>query len=158
MASKPSTTLTLVAAYLGLFVGLIDSNAVNLALPAIRTEFGGGISGAQVSSLTPWAGRFIFWLNAPVVLIGGDGCYEPGRDRHDALSSPGSDVRYELTHTGRQSSIPSASNFPRAEGRSSATAWTGPSSATTCPARWVVRSSTGCCPRTGCGGCRSTVR
>ena len=40
------TTLTLVAAYLGLFVGLIDANAVNLALPAIRDDLGGGISGA----------------------------------------------------------------------------------------------------------------
>jgi EmrB/QacA subfamily drug resistance transporter len=42
-----NTTLTLVAAYLGLFVGLIDANAVNLALPAIRNHLGGGISGAQ---------------------------------------------------------------------------------------------------------------
>jgi EmrB/QacA subfamily drug resistance transporter len=41
------TTLTLVAAYLGLFVGLIDANAINLALPAIRNDLGGGISGAQ---------------------------------------------------------------------------------------------------------------
>ena len=40
-------TLTLIAAYLGLFVGLIDANAVNLALPAIRNDLGGGISGAQ---------------------------------------------------------------------------------------------------------------
>jgi EmrB/QacA subfamily drug resistance transporter len=39
--------LTLIAAYLGLFVGLIDANAVNLALPAIRADLGGGISGAQ---------------------------------------------------------------------------------------------------------------
>lgn len=42
-----STALTLVAAYLGLFVGLIDANAVNLALPAVRGDLGGGISGAQ---------------------------------------------------------------------------------------------------------------
>ncbi|MFG1929436.1 MFS transporter [Mycobacterium sp. NPDC048908] len=41
------TALTLIAAYLGLFVGLIDANAVNLALPAIRDDLGGGISGAQ---------------------------------------------------------------------------------------------------------------
>src|ERR1044072_3959316 len=39
--------VTLIAAYLGLFVGLIDANAVNLALPAIRDDLGGGISGAQ---------------------------------------------------------------------------------------------------------------
>jgi MFS family permease len=41
------TTLTLIAAYLGLFVGLIDANAINVALPAIRDNLGGGISGAQ---------------------------------------------------------------------------------------------------------------
>ncbi|OBK74078.1 MFS transporter [Mycobacterium sp. 1274761.0] len=41
------SALTLVAAYLGLFVGLVDANAVNLALPAVRTDLGGGISGAQ---------------------------------------------------------------------------------------------------------------
>jgi EmrB/QacA subfamily drug resistance transporter len=41
------TALTLIAAYLGLFVGLIDANAMNLALPAIRDDLGGGISGAQ---------------------------------------------------------------------------------------------------------------
>ncbi|OBA86567.1 arabinose ABC transporter permease [Mycobacteriaceae bacterium 1482268.1] len=39
--------LSLVAAYLGLFVGLVDANAINLALPAVRTDLGGGISGAQ---------------------------------------------------------------------------------------------------------------
>jgi EmrB/QacA subfamily drug resistance transporter len=42
-----STTLTLIAAYLGLFVGLVDANAINLALPAVRDELGGGIAGAQ---------------------------------------------------------------------------------------------------------------
>lgn len=41
------TALTLTAAYLGLFVGLIDASAVNLALPAIRDDLGGGVSGAQ---------------------------------------------------------------------------------------------------------------
>src|SRR4029079_1556358 len=41
------TALTLIAAYLGLFVGLVDANAVNLALPAVRDDLGGGISGAQ---------------------------------------------------------------------------------------------------------------
>lgn len=41
------TVATLIAAYLGLFVGLIDANAINLALPAIRIDLGGGISGAQ---------------------------------------------------------------------------------------------------------------
>jgi DNA-binding transcriptional ArsR family regulator len=35
------------------------------------------------------------------VLTGGDGRYEPSRDTTDALSSPGHDVRYELTDRGR---------------------------------------------------------
>lgn len=50
MESKRFTldsALTLIAAYLGLFVGLIDANAINLALPAVRSDLGGGISGAQ---------------------------------------------------------------------------------------------------------------
>src|SRR5947208_15827511 len=42
-----ATALTLIAAYLGLFVGLADANAINLALPAVRDDLGGGISGAQ---------------------------------------------------------------------------------------------------------------
>lgn len=36
------------------------------------------------------------------VLVGGDGRYDPNRDSHDALSSPGHDIRYELTDTGRR--------------------------------------------------------
>lgn len=47
MALTRAAALTFVAAYLGLFVGLIDANAVNLALPAIRDDLGGGIAGAQ---------------------------------------------------------------------------------------------------------------
>jgi hypothetical protein len=35
------------------------------------------------------------------VLVGGDGRFDPSRDGHDALSSPGHDVHYELTDTGR---------------------------------------------------------
>ena len=40
-------------------------------------------------------------LLAREVLVGGDGRYDPDRDSHDALSSPGHDIRYELTETGR---------------------------------------------------------
>ncbi|MDT5389171.1 MAG: hypothetical protein QOE04_2812 [Mycobacterium sp.] len=47
MASNRSPITVLIAAYLGLFVGLVDSNAVNLALPAIQHDLGGGVSGAQ---------------------------------------------------------------------------------------------------------------
>jgi DNA-binding transcriptional ArsR family regulator len=35
------------------------------------------------------------------VLVGGDGRYDPDRDRHDGLSRPGHDIRYELSETGR---------------------------------------------------------
>jgi DNA-binding transcriptional ArsR family regulator len=35
------------------------------------------------------------------VLVGGDGRYDPARDGHDSLSSPGHDVHYELTDDGR---------------------------------------------------------
>jgi EmrB/QacA subfamily drug resistance transporter len=47
MPAHRSPTLTLVAAYFGLVLGLIDSNAVNLALPAISTDLGGGLTAAQ---------------------------------------------------------------------------------------------------------------
>lgn len=47
MAPQRSPVVTLIAAYLGLFVGLIDANAVNLALPAIGDDLGGGMTGAQ---------------------------------------------------------------------------------------------------------------
>jgi DNA-binding transcriptional ArsR family regulator len=35
------------------------------------------------------------------VLVGGDGRYDPQRHRHDALSSPGREVDYALTESGR---------------------------------------------------------
>ena len=35
------------------------------------------------------------------VLVGGDGRYDPSRDGHDALSSPGHEIHYELTEGGR---------------------------------------------------------
>jgi hypothetical protein len=35
------------------------------------------------------------------VLVGGDGRYDPRRDSHDALSSPGHEIHYELTDDGR---------------------------------------------------------
>ena len=35
------------------------------------------------------------------VLVGGDGRYDPQRDSHDSLSSPGHDIHYELTEGGR---------------------------------------------------------
>jgi len=52
-----SSVFTLIAAYLGLFVGLIDSNAVNLALPAIRADLGGGVFRCAVDPQTPTTSR-----------------------------------------------------------------------------------------------------
>lgn len=72
------TVYTLIAAYLGLFVGLIDSNAVNLALPAIRTEFGGGVSGAQ------WAADAYNVAFAAVLLAAGTAGDRFGRRRLQA--------------------------------------------------------------------------
>ena len=82
-------------------------------------------------------------------LVGGDGRYDPRRDSHDALSSPGHDLRYELTDTGASSSPASASKYQSAKGRSCATAWTGPSSGTTCPGRSAALCSTASCRPAG---------
>lgn len=69
------STYTLIAAYLGLFVGLVDSNAVNLALPALRTEFGGGVSAAQ------WAADAYNVAFAAVLLTAGAAGDRFGRRR-----------------------------------------------------------------------------
>ena len=90
------------------------------------------------------------------VLVGGDGRYDPHRDGHDALSSPGHDI--QLRADQRRARLPrsaSASNCQRAEGRSCGTAWTGPSSGTICPARWAARCSTACCRPAGSNGCHA---
>ena len=44
--SSPSS-LTLAAAVLGFFVITLDAVVVNVALPSIRGDFGGGITGLQ---------------------------------------------------------------------------------------------------------------
>ena len=44
---KARPGLTLAAALLGFFVVTLDATVVNVALPSIRAEFGGGISGLQ---------------------------------------------------------------------------------------------------------------
>jgi hypothetical protein len=108
------TALTLVAAYLGLFVGLIDANAINLALPAVRTDLGGGIAGARARAARLRSGAYV--LRPPrrptrgadheqsagtEGLVGGDGRYDARRDSHDALSSVGYDIDYALTDGGR---------------------------------------------------------
>ncbi|HKG50033.1 MAG TPA: MFS transporter, partial [Actinomycetales bacterium] len=43
----PGATATLVACSLGMFVITLDAVVVNVALPAIRTDLGGGMTGLQ---------------------------------------------------------------------------------------------------------------
>ena len=70
-----NTILTLIAAYLGLFVGLIDANAINLALPAIRDNLGGGISGAQ------WTIDAYILVLASLLMLAGSTADRLGRRR-----------------------------------------------------------------------------
>src|SRR3954447_279007 len=46
-AQRNQATLTLATALLGLFVVTLDAVVVNVALPTIRTQLGGGITGLQ---------------------------------------------------------------------------------------------------------------
>ena len=56
------TIVTLIAAYLGLFVGLVDANAVSLALPVIRDDLGGGISSGPAVSAVLVYRLATYWL------------------------------------------------------------------------------------------------
>jgi EmrB/QacA subfamily drug resistance transporter len=57
--------LTLVAAILGSFVALLDSTVVNVALPAIREDLGGGLQGQQ------WVVNAYLLFLGSLILIGG---------------------------------------------------------------------------------------
>jgi len=57
--------LTLVAAIMGSFVALLDSTVVNVALPAIRDDLGGGLSGQQ------WVVNAYLLFLGSLILIGG---------------------------------------------------------------------------------------
>ena len=57
--------LTLVAAVLGSFVALLDSTVVNVALPAIREDLGGGLQGQQ------WVVNAYLLFLGSLILIGG---------------------------------------------------------------------------------------
>jgi EmrB/QacA subfamily drug resistance transporter len=56
---------TLMAATLGSFVALLDSTAVNVALPAISADLGGGLSGQQ------WVVNAYLLMLGSLILIGG---------------------------------------------------------------------------------------
>jgi len=57
--------LALAAAITGSFVALLDSTAVNVALPAIRADLGGGLAGQQ------WAANAYLLMLGSLILIGG---------------------------------------------------------------------------------------
>ena len=57
--------LTLLAAIMGSFVALLDSTVVNVALPAIRDDLGGGLAGQQ------WVVNSYLLLLGSLILIGG---------------------------------------------------------------------------------------
>ena len=65
MTPRRRKRLTLVACVLGSTVVFLDSSVVNVALPAIQAELGGGLAGQQ------WvANGYLLTLGA-LVLIGG---------------------------------------------------------------------------------------
>jgi EmrB/QacA subfamily drug resistance transporter len=57
--------ITLVAAIMGSFVALLDSTVVNVALPAIRDDLGGGLQGQQ------WVVNAYLLFLGSLILIGG---------------------------------------------------------------------------------------
>src|SRR3712207_8686577 len=57
--------ITLVAAIMGSFVALLDATVVNVALPAMREDLGGGLAGQQ------WVANAYLLLLGSLILIGG---------------------------------------------------------------------------------------
>src|SRR2546421_12820539 len=57
--------LALVAAIMGSFVAGLDATAVNVALPSIRADLGGGLAGQQ------WASNAYLLTLGSLILVGG---------------------------------------------------------------------------------------
>src|ERR1700751_123271 len=57
--------LALLAAIMGSFVAGLDSTAVNVALPAIRADLGGGLAGQQ------WVANAYLLALGSLILVGG---------------------------------------------------------------------------------------
>src|SRR6266852_7858564 len=57
--------LALVAAIMGSFVAGLDATAVNVALPAIRADLGGGLAGQQ------WVSNAYLLTLGSLILVGG---------------------------------------------------------------------------------------
>ena len=65
MASAREKRITLVAAILGTGVVFLDATVVNIALPAIRGDLGGGLAGQQ------WVVEAYLLTLSALLLIGG---------------------------------------------------------------------------------------
>src|SRR5437879_9258186 len=63
---RSPSSLTLAAAVLGFFVITLDAVVVNVALPSIRGDFGGGITGLQwlVDGYTLMFAALLLWAGA----------------------------------------------------------------------------------------------
>ncbi len=90
-------------------VGELLEHLVRLAPPRPVRSLREGTRAAKLRSARTCYDHFAGRLGVQImgslldrgVLVGGDGRYDPQRDSHDALSSPGHDVQYELTNDGR---------------------------------------------------------
>ncbi|HEX4830325.1 MAG TPA: helix-turn-helix transcriptional regulator [Trebonia sp.] len=86
-------------------------------------------------------------------VTGGDGRHDPGRATADRLAAAGRDVRYVLTADGRALFATLEVVLPAPSGaRRPATAWTGPSNATTWRARRARPCALACKSSAGCAG------
>jgi EmrB/QacA subfamily drug resistance transporter len=65
VSSSSLKRLALAAAITGSFVALLDSTAVNVALPSIRADLGGGLAGQQ------WAANAYLLMLGSLILVGG---------------------------------------------------------------------------------------
>src|SRR5277367_6728875 len=63
--SGPRKRLALFAAIMGSFVAGLDATAVNVALPAIRADLGGGLAGQQ------WISNAYLLALGSLILVGG---------------------------------------------------------------------------------------
>src|SRR5688500_4560725 len=65
MDAKRARTLTLVATILGSGIALLDATVVNVALPAIEDDLGGGLAGQQ------WVVNAYLLTLGSMILVGG---------------------------------------------------------------------------------------
>src|SRR5215212_10778974 len=65
MDAKRARTLTLVATILGSGIALLDATVVNVALPAIDKDLGGGLAGQQ------WVVNAYLLTLGSLILVGG---------------------------------------------------------------------------------------